>query len=175
MEEKKKLIAAGKYGLYMLVILLLYVLQTTPGFLQVFGVKPFLVIPMVICIAMYEGEFVGALLGAFGGLLCDMAASTFFGFYTVSLFLFCTGTGLCIIYLMKNDVKGAVLLCGGYVLAMGLIEFTFYYMLWGYDGWEQILFYRTLPRTLYTCLILPLCYRLTERIWQRFQQYIEQL
>ena len=78
---RKRALIAGKHLIYCFGLIFCYVLQTTPGFLQIFGVKPFLVIPAVIAIAMQEGEFTGALYGALGGMLCDMGANTFYGFY----------------------------------------------------------------------------------------------
>ena len=100
---RKQALTAGKHLIYCLGLILCYVLQTTPGFLQIFGVKPFLVIPAVIAIAMQEGEFTGALYGALGGMLCDLGANTFYGFYTLTLFLYGAAVGLMLIYLMKND------------------------------------------------------------------------
>ena len=107
--ERKRALIAGKHLIYCFGLIFCYVLQTTPGFLQIFGVKPFLVIPAVIAIAMQEGEFTGALYGALGGMLCDMGANTFYGFYTLTLFLYGAAVGLALIYLMKNDRKTAVL------------------------------------------------------------------
>ena len=65
---RKRALIAGKHLIYCFGLIFCYVLQTTPGFLQIFGVKPFLVIPAVIAIAMQEGEFTGALYGALGGI-----------------------------------------------------------------------------------------------------------
>ena len=123
--ERKRALIAGKHLIYCFGLIFCYVLQTTPGFLQIFGVKPFLVIPAVIAIAMQEGEFTGALYGALGGMLCDMGANTFYGFYTLTLFLYGAAVGLALIYLMKNDRKTAVLCCLVYTGGMALIEYIF--------------------------------------------------
>ena len=117
---RKRALIAGKHLIYCFGLIFCYVLQTTPGFLQIFGVKPFLVIPAVIAIAMQEGEFTGALYGALGGMLCDMGANTFYGFYTLTLFLYGAAVGLALIYLMKNDRKTAVLCCLVYTGGMAL-------------------------------------------------------
>ena len=53
--ERKRALIAGKHLIYCFGLIFCYVLQTTPGFLQIFGVKPFLVIPAVIAIDMQEG------------------------------------------------------------------------------------------------------------------------
>lgn len=82
----------------------LLLFKPTPGFLSVFGIKPNLVIPAVVCIAMVEGEFVGGLLGALGGMLLDLGAFSVFGFYSIQLLVICVAIGLLVIYLMKNNL-----------------------------------------------------------------------
>lgn len=172
---KKNFLLAGKYFLYGVIILLLFILQSTPGFMQFYGVKPMLVIPAAICIAIYEGEFIGAILGAFGGMLCDMSAYTFFGFFSITLFLYCIATGLFIIYLMKNDLKSGVILCSAYLFAIGLIEFIFYYALWGYEGSHIILFASVLPRAVYSTALVPIFYYGIGAIWRGFNERIENI
>ena len=49
---RKRALIIGKHLIYCFGLILCYVMQTTPGFLQFFGVKPFLVIPAVIAIAI---------------------------------------------------------------------------------------------------------------------------
>ena len=44
---RKRPLIAGKHLIYCFGLIFCYVLQTTPGFLRIFGVKPFLVIPAV--------------------------------------------------------------------------------------------------------------------------------
>ncbi len=172
---RKRMLTAGKYLLYFVLLVLLYVLQATPGFLAVRGIKPFLVVPAVIAIAIYEGEFIGALYGALGGMLCDMGASTFYGFYTITLFLYCTGVGLVLIYLMKNNVQSAVICCLGYVGIMGLIEYIFYYLLYAYPGSWQVLLFFLLPRALFTGLMMPLFYLGERALFQRFEELIGEI
>ena len=84
--------------------------------MSVFGIKPNLVIPAVVCIAMVEGEFVGGLLGALGGMLLDLGAFSVFGFYSIQLLVICVAIGLLVIYLMKNNLLSAAILFGGTAL-----------------------------------------------------------
>ena len=55
--NNKKWFRTAKFATYIVVMVLLYILQTTPGFLTVFGVKPNFVIPAAICIAFLEVVF----------------------------------------------------------------------------------------------------------------------
>ena len=73
-------IRAAQYTVYGIFMLVLYILQTTPGFLSVFGLKPNLVLPVAMAVAVCEGEFPGGIFGAAAGILCDFSAVSLFGF-----------------------------------------------------------------------------------------------
>lgn len=132
-------------------------------------------IPAVIAIAMQEGKFTGALYGALGGMLCDMGANTFYGFYTLTLFLYGAAVGLALIYLMKNDRKTAVLCCLVYTGGMALIEYIFYYLLYGFAGNWQVLLFQLTPRVLYTCLVMPLFYFGERKLFDYFSRRTEEI
>lgn len=157
-----------KYCAYGLLLLFLYILQTTPGLLEVLGIKPFFIVPAVICIAMYEGEFVGGLFGAYGGLLCDLGSYTIFGFYSILLLIICTATGLAIIYLMKQNRLNAIIIGGGAMLALGILEHFFYYTMWGYEGVWLLLLTKMIPRVIYSLLFVPFYYWLFGRLREYF-------
>ena len=86
MDQKQKRLFIIKNIIYTLLMLCCYILQETPGLLEFFGVRLMLIIAMVVCIAMFEGEFFGGIYGLFAGILCDTAAFHFFGIASV-LFL----------------------------------------------------------------------------------------
>ena len=52
MNRRTKLMIA-KYALYVLLMVILYVLQTDPNLFAIAGVKPVLVLPFAVCIAMH--------------------------------------------------------------------------------------------------------------------------
>lgn len=57
---------------FVLLILAVHILQNTRGlFPEIFGVKANLLIPLVICIGMFEREIAGAVLGMLAGILWD--------------------------------------------------------------------------------------------------------
>ena len=61
MQQRKKLYHILKWSSYVLLIIIAYVLQTTTSLFVIFGVKPLLLVPLAVCIAMFEGEFAGAI------------------------------------------------------------------------------------------------------------------
>ena len=87
--RKRTLILVAKQLCYALLLFAAYVLQTTPGFLTFFGVKPVLLVPTAICIAVLEGVFPGALWGAAAGLLWDIASGRTGGFFAIQLMVLC--------------------------------------------------------------------------------------
>ena len=58
-----------KWGCYELALFVCAALQTTPGLFQLGQAKPLLVLPLCLAVAVFEGEFAGALFGTVGGLL----------------------------------------------------------------------------------------------------------
>ena len=108
-------------------------------------------------------------------MLCDLGANTFYGFYTLTLFLYGAAVGLVLIYLMKNDRKTAVLCCLGYTGGMALIEYIFYYLLHSFAGNWQVLLFQLAPRVLYTCLVMPLFYFGERRLYGFFSRRTEEI
>ncbi|HCB99771.1 MAG TPA: hypothetical protein DEP42_00890, partial [Ruminococcaceae bacterium] len=67
---------AFKWLAYALSMLLIAALQTTPHlFPAISGVRPVLLIPFVIAIAMREGTAVGGVFGALSGLFWDLSGT----------------------------------------------------------------------------------------------------
>ena len=80
-----------KWGCYVLALFVCAALQTTPGLFQLGEAKPLLVLPLCLAVAVFEGEFAGALLGTVGGLLWDYAAGRTVGMLALELLLLCFG------------------------------------------------------------------------------------
>lgn len=167
-----KTILALKYTVYAALLLFLYVAQVTPGLLVIGGVKPLLVVPVAMAIAMFEGEFVGGVYGAAAGLLIDTASVTLFGFNGFFICLFCIIAGLMVIYLLRCNLLGCMLFVAVTLLVRGSIEFLFAYGMWGYESVWKIYLLHTLPGVLYTLVITPLAFRLIRWFHRRFARAI---
>ena len=161
-----------KYVVYSLLLLFLYVLQTTPGLFVIFGQKPMIVVPFAICIAMFEGEFVGGLFGAFAGLLCDIAGGMLFGFNGLFVAFFCIVTGLVVIYLMHCNPGAAFFFTLITMLVRGSVEFLFGYAIWNHPNVWRIFTNHTLPVILYTAAVAPLLFFLVKKIFLAFDKRI---
>lgn len=145
-------------------LLTVYVLQTTPYLFALFGVKPLLLIPASVCIALHEGELAGGLYGALAGILCDTAGRVFFGYYSILLLAACAGAGLLIIYMMNLSLPNAVLICFVCAFCLCSLEYVLMYGMWNYEKAELIYLRQTLPTVLYTTVVTPVLYFVVRRV-----------
>ncbi len=153
-----------KMSIYALFLLFLYVLQTTPGFLTFWGAKPLLVLPMVVSIAMLEGELVGGLFGLAAGILCDTSAITIFGINSLIYMTACVAIGLLVIYYMQPSRLNSLIFTAIVLIFRQLFEFFFYYVMWDYEDISMILLRHMLPVVLLTLLTTPLMFWLVQRV-----------
>ena len=166
-----------KHAVYTLLLLLFYVLQTTPGFLAIHGIMPIWVAPAAIAIAMLEGEFVGGLYGAVAGLLCDSGAvprpagggSALFGFHGFFLTLLCVAAGLLVIYMMRCNLLSCILFVLVGIALQNSVEFLFAYGMWGHENVWKLYLYGTLPVVIYSVAITPLPFWVVRWVHRKFE------
>lgn len=167
--RKRNLARALKWLCYSLLLMLSFVLQQTPGFLQLAPeVKPVLVVPLCIAIAGVEGEFGGALIGALGGLLWDMAAGRTAGFFALGLMMVCFFTGLAVslffrcsyFNMMAFSLLGLILITG--------FDFLLGYVLYRYGGAAAYYFKWILPTCIWSTVWLTPQLWLVKKIQKRF-------
>lgn len=162
-----------KHTIYVVLMMMLYVLQTVPGLFVIGGVKPILLVPAAISIAMMEGEFVGGIYGALAGLLCDTGGFLLFGFNGFVLTLCCVASGLLVIYLMRCNLLACLLFAFITLFIRGSIEYLFAYGMWNYENAWLIYRNRTLPVVAYsTVAVVPLFY-LFRALSRRFASFEE--
>ena len=99
-----------KWGCYVLALFVCAALQTTPGLFRLGEAKPLLVLPLCLAVAVFEGEFAGALLGTVGGLLWDYAAGRTVGMLALELLLLCFLLSAVMQLYFKTSAANVVLL-----------------------------------------------------------------
>jgi len=167
-KNRAHILAFQKHAIYVLLLLLLYVLQTTPRLFEIYGVKPMLVVPAAIAVAMHEGEFTGGIYGAFAGLLCDMGGFGLFGFNGAIFLISGVTAGLLIIYMMKCKATNCVLFVFVAMLIRGSIYYMFAFGIWNYEEAWRIYVFQTLPTVAYTAISAIPVYYIFRRINRRF-------
>ncbi len=152
---KRKLV---KFTVYALIVFIAYILQSTPGLFDFFGISPIFVLPCCICIAVFDGEFSGGLFGFVMGLFCDSAGETVFGFNALIFLLLCTASGLAAIYVFRRSTINIMLLCLAAVFIRSGLEFFFGFFLYDYENLREFFYTVIAPQVVYTSVfIYPTC------------------
>ncbi len=151
-----------------LILLLLSVLQNTDGFFpQIFGVRALILIPAVVCMAMYERDIWGMLLGLFAGALWDITASgaSFNALYLLTVGFVC---GTLINTIMRNNVVTAMILSTLATLIYNIGYWAVSFVGGGMDNSGFILVRYYLPSILYTMLFIPLTFITVRAVEKKF-------
>ena len=150
---------------------LTFTFQNTGGlFPAPFDIHAMLLIPLTVCIAMFEREFAGIFFGLFSGVMLDAfsSQSTVFNslFFTVIGFV----AGSLITYLMRNN-----LLCATILTSVAAIIYTsllfFVYTDFSLISSPLYVYFRYyLTSALYTVILTPVYYFLVRAVTKQFNE-----
>ncbi|MFR5134584.1 MAG: rod shape-determining protein MreD [Acutalibacter sp.] len=155
-----------RYLAYVLELLVLFMLQETPGLLpSIFGARPVLLFPAVVAIAMLEPEVPALLFGVVGGLFCDFGLSGMLGFHALVLGVLCFFISLVIRTYLQNNMATAIL-TGVWSIGLVVLAQWFFLYFFQYSYPAYALTHHYLPKYFYTLLFLPLLYLLNRGLSQ---------
>ena len=158
-----------KWGCYVLALFVCAALQTTPGLFQLGQAKPLFILPLCLAVAVYEGEFAGALVGAVCGLLGDYTAGRTVGMLALDLLLMCVALSVLVqLYLQGSTWNFALISMVTAALVLSLDWLFFYYMpgySWAGSRWLTFV----LPSAGLTLLPSLVLFRLVRRIHEEFK------
>ena len=155
-----------RYLAYVLELLVLFMLQETPGLLpSIFGARPVLLFPAVVAIAMLEPEVPALLFGVVGGLFCDFGLSGMLGFHALVLGVLCFFISLVIRAYLQNNMATAIL-TGVWSIGLVVLAQWFFLYFFQYSYPAYALTHHYLPKYFYTLLFLPLLYLLNRGLSQ---------
>lgn len=171
--NRRAKIMAVKYMVYLLLFLILYVIQTDPVLFSIGGIKPVLVLPFAVSIAMFDKQLAGGLFGLFAGILCDTSSNVLFGFQSILYLVICIAVGLLVVYFMQPSLTNSLIFTGCGLGIRLFLEYFFYYVMWGYDNSHLILVYQMLPLLVYTLAATPLLFFLLRKMHRFFEEKME--
>ena len=146
-------------SVFALMVFVTFLFQSVPGmFPEIFGLKAMLLIPLTVCLGMFEGETAGFLYGLFAGALWDIVAARGEGFHSVVLTLTGLACGLFIHYMMRNNLACALALTSAFTLAHNFFYWLFCVALVGIDGSFYALWRYYLLGSVYTIALTPIFY-----------------
>ena len=158
-----------KWVCYAVALFVCAALQTTPGLLQLGQAKPLFILPLCLAVAVYEGEFAGALFGAVSGLLWDYTAGRTVGMLALELLLLCFAVSVLVqLYLQVNPGNFAAVNTMTALLVLSLDWLFFYYMP-GYAGAALRYIAFVLPSAVLTIPAALLAFWLVQRIHDGFR------
>lgn len=137
------------------------------GLFFLFGVRPIWVLPFAVAISMCEDVVSAAVFGSLSGLLCDLGSQALFGFNGLLVLCGCVAISLLSFFLIKVNWKSALLLGGALAAIRALLEFFFFYLIWGYENIQLIFIHSVLPIFIYTTVLTPLFLLLIRKIKEK--------
>lgn len=159
-----------RYMAYVLELLVLFMVQETPGMLPtILGVRPVLLLPAAVTIAMFEEEIPAMSFGILAGLFCDFGLSGTLGFHALVLAILCFFVSVVTHVYFQTNLVTAVLTG---MLAIGLVVFAQWFFLYTfrYSMEQYALVHHYLPKYFYTMLFVPLIYLLNRGLALAVQQ-----
>lgn len=154
--------------IFVLLILLVHIMQNTKGYFpEIFGIRAMLLIPLIVCIGMFEREMAGAVLGLFAGALWDSVSGLGDGYNTLFLMLIGAGCGLLINILMRNHLLTALILTALSSVMYVLSYLLFFVIAQGLDGSAFLLMRYYLPSCVYTVVFTPVFYIIVRAVMKK--------
>ena len=158
-----------KWICYALLGLLCAVLQTTPGLFQFGAAKPLWLLPLALAVAVFEGEFAGALFGVVCGLMWDYTAGRTVGMLALELMVLCFLLSAVMQLYFKASVPNFLLLGGACALLVLTLDWLFFYYMPGYTGAALRYVTFVLPSAALTIPAALLAFWLVQRIHDGFR------
>lgn len=151
-----------------LIIIVTAVLQNTGIFPpEIFGFSALPLLPLAVCISMFEREWAGTLICVLAGVLCDMPLAEGDGFYAIFFLVICFITSLLITSRMRNNLMTAFLIGSVACLLQTLVYWLVFYVFKGYG--QTLFFTYYLPCAIYTFLFMPVFYFIVRAIFAKYQ------
>lgn len=166
--DKEKRRPIIKWGIYYLLLLILFVMQTTPKFLEFFSFKPIFILPICICVCMFEDVLPSAIFCIITGLLWDLSANKLFGFNAIILMACGIFISLLCIYYLHTKLTNSILFAAVVLIVQGLLDYLFYYLIWNYNSTHLILLKHILPNAVFTIIIGVPIYYIILNVSKRF-------
>ncbi|MBR6568138.1 MAG: hypothetical protein IKK60_05755 [Clostridia bacterium] len=129
------------------------------GFIpELFGAPAMLLIPLTVCIAMFERSIPGMCFGVLAGLLWDFALSGADGFFSVMLTVTGFITGAMVTFIFRNNIRAALLLSFGALSLCNIFHWLMFIVRKGYEGGFELLFTRYVPSVFYSLIFVFIYY-----------------
>ncbi|MEG0020620.1 MAG: hypothetical protein RR846_01340 [Oscillospiraceae bacterium] len=162
---------AMKYTVFGVFVFALYILQGTPDFLQIGGVKPIFLIGFCVNLAMLDESPYTIIIYILAGLLFELSASRIMGMITFPLIAMCVAQTIAVKFFFKANYRNT---CGFSFLTMLVIlsiDFVFNYLLHGYRGIGIVYVKTVLLTSAYSTVFSPIYYKIITAVDAKFRRF----
>jgi rod shape-determining protein mreD len=144
---------------YYILIFLSFIIMTSGTWL-----KPILLVPVALAIAVNNNQYGSVVTGAFCGFLIDISCGKLFGYNAVLLAFFCIVVSLLFELYLKSKFVNFMLITAGVSYIQCRLDYKFYYEIWNYENVERIFTQFTLKIWIYTIISSVFIYLLIRLI-----------
>lgn len=153
-------------GLMAVLIVITAVFQHSGFIPGLFGAPALLLIPLTVCIAMFERSMPGMCFGALAGILWDFALSGGDGFFSVMLTAVGFFSGALVTFVFRNNIRAAFILSFGALSFCNVSHWLMFIVRKGYEGGADLLFSRYIPSVLYSLIFVFVYYYIISVIFK---------
>ena len=129
----------AKYSIFAFAVFVLYILQSTPGFMSVFGIKPVFMLSFCIVLAMLDENWQAGFVYLVGGMLTDLSSGRIVGIYSILLLLVCFMAIVSVKFFFKPTLRNIYAYNLIAMVVMLSVDFFFSFMFGGFTG--KLLYY----------------------------------
>lgn len=152
MTEQKHFTLAG--ALYSLLFFILFIITFSGINLNIVNARPVILIPAIVTVGYYYGEWKGFIAGIITGVFFDSVAAESICFNTVLFALIGMITGVLITYFFNRNLSSAVVLSVISSFLYFAAKYFIFYLCRANDMSSEYLIFYALPSAIYTCVFI---------------------
>lgn len=165
--EKNTVIKRIIFAVFLIVA---FSLQSTGGlFPAPFGVNAVLLIPLTVCISMFEREFAGVFFGLLAGAMIDAFNASAICYSSIFFTIIGFACGALITYLMRNNMVCAIILTALFSLIYNTIYFLLFFAFKDVQHPFVTYLVNYFLSAIYTTLFTPLFYLAVRAVYKKFR------
>lgn len=165
-EKKSAFLRCFFLAVFMIVT---FLFQNTGGlFPEPFGIKAVLLVPLTVCISMFEKEFSGLFFGLAAGAMLDAFGAQTICFNAIAFTLIGFAAGALITHLMRNNLVCAVILSFVMAFIYNSASFIFHYAFSGGESPFYVYFKFYFLSAVFTAILTPIYYFIVRAIERKY-------
>ncbi len=160
-----------KYSSFILIVVILYIFQSTPYFFNFFGIGVNLLLPFCIVLSLLNTQTQSIFVYIVAGMLNEFSLSRLVGFHTLLLIVLSIISAIIINYFLNPSLKNTAAYTFFSMVIILSIDFIFVYAFRGYTNLLPFYFSKVILTSLYSCIFVVVYYYLILIINNRFIRY----